>query len=331
MAKKDNIQKKKKGIHKPNISKRFIVYMICVSIATILWLMTKLNKEYTTTFSYPVVYRNLPKNKINVSNTPKKLTFEVQANGFVLIGKLISTSFQPIRIDINDYIKKTNIKTKEGKIQINTNIIKEKINNQIGNNVKITQILPEIIDFNFVSSIPKKVAVIADIKYSIKKQHIQTKPLMISPDSIEINGPKNIMDTITKVYTKNILLGEIYDNKEIKLELVHIENIIFDKEDVKVSISIEQSTEVKKKFDIKIKNLPDSLNMKLFPNTVEVTYETGLSMYKSNIDTNFIFYVDFNDTKNNNKLPILTKNIPNGIYKKTLNCNSVDYIIESRR
>lgn len=331
MAKKDNIQKKKKGIHKPNISKRFIVYMICVSIATILWLMTKLNKEYTTTFSYPVVYRNLPKNKINVSNTPKKLTFEVQANGFVLIGKLISTSFQPIRIDINDYIKKTNIKTKEGKIQINTNIIKEKINNQIGNNVKITQILPEIIDFNFVSSIPKKVAVIADIKYSIKKQHIQTKPLMISPDSIEINGPKNIMDTITKVYTKNILLGEIYDNKEIKLELVHIENIIFDKEDVKVSISIEQSTEVKKKFDIKIKNLPDSLNMKLFPNTVEVTYETGLSMYKSNIDTNFIFYVDFNDSKNNNKLPILTKNIPNGIYKKTLNCNSVDYIIESRR
>lgn len=331
MAKKDNIQKKKKGIHKPNISKRFIVYMICVSIATILWLMTKLNKEYTTTFSYPVVYRNLPKNKINVSNTPKKLTFEVQANGFVLIGKLISTSFQPIRIDINDYIKKTNIKTKEGKIQINTNIIKEKINNQIGNNVKITQILPEIIDFNFVSSIPKKVAVIADIKYSIKKQHIQTKPLMISPDSIEINGPKNIMDTITKVYTKNILLGEIYDNKEIKLELVHIENIIFDKEDVKVSISIEQSTEVKKKFGIKIKNLPDSLNMKLFPNTVEVTYETGLSMYKSNIDTNFIFYVDFNDTKNNNKLPILTKNIPNGIYKKTLNCNSVDYIIESRR
>lgn len=331
MAKKDNIQKKKKGIHKPNISKRFIVYMICVSIATILWLMTKLNKEYTTTFSYPVVYRNLPKNKINVSNTPKKLTFEVQANGFVLIGKLISTSFQPIRIDINDYIKKTNIKTKEGKIQINTNIIKEKINNQIGNNVKITQILPEIIDFNFVSSIPKKVAVIADIKYSIKKQHIQTKPLMISPDSIEINGPKNIMDTITKVYTKNILLGEIYDNKEIKLELVHIENIIFDKEDVKVSISIEQSTEVKKKFDIKIKNLPDSLNMKLFPNTVEVTYETGLSMYKSNIDTNFIFYVDFNDTQNNNKLPILTKNIPNGIYKKTLNCNSVDYIIESRR
>lgn len=331
MAKKDNIQKKKKGIHKPNISKRFIVYMICVSIATILWLMTKLNKEYTTTFSYPVVYRNLPKNKINVSNTPKKLTFEVQANGFVLIGKLISTSFQPIRIDINDYIKKTNIKTKEGKIQINTNIIKEKINNQIGNNVKITQILPEIIDFNFVSSIPKKVAVIADIKYSIKKQHIQTKPLMISPDSIEINGPKNIMDTITKVYTKNILLGEIYDNKEIELELVHIENIIFDKEDVKVSINIEQSTEVKKKFDIKIKNLPDSLNMKLFPNTVEVTYETGLSMYKSNIDTNFIFYVDFNDTQNNNKLPILTKNIPNGIYKKTLNCNSVDYIIESRR
>ena len=43
--------------------KQVIVFMVCLLIATSLWFLNALSKDYTTIVSYPVKYINPPKNQ----------------------------------------------------------------------------------------------------------------------------------------------------------------------------------------------------------------------------------------------------------------------------
>ena len=65
-----------------HIKRNVITYGVCVIIATVLWFLNALNKEYTTEISYPIKYTELPKGKLLVSEPPKEMTLTIKAHGF---------------------------------------------------------------------------------------------------------------------------------------------------------------------------------------------------------------------------------------------------------
>ena len=65
-----------KGAH---LNKNIISYLICVVIASSVWLLNSLNKEYSTVLTYPLKYSNLPEDKYSISELPHQLKLEVQA------------------------------------------------------------------------------------------------------------------------------------------------------------------------------------------------------------------------------------------------------------
>ena len=90
--------------HELHIKRNVVTYGICVIIATVLWFLNALNKEYTTEITYPIKYTDFPKGKLLVSEPPKEMTLAIRAHVFALLGYIISASFLPILLNVNSLL-----------------------------------------------------------------------------------------------------------------------------------------------------------------------------------------------------------------------------------
>ena len=76
------------------INKMYSSFILFFLLSVVFWFMTKLSKEYEGTIKYPVVYNNLPDNKLLQENPLDFIEVYVKASGF----KLISTKVSPNKL-----------------------------------------------------------------------------------------------------------------------------------------------------------------------------------------------------------------------------------------
>ena len=87
-------------IDKLKNDKRIVVSLVCLLIATVLWFLNALSKDYSTTITYPVKYVDAPKNQFLANEPPSKLDLKVNAHGFTLLRHKLSLSFSPIVLNL---------------------------------------------------------------------------------------------------------------------------------------------------------------------------------------------------------------------------------------
>ena len=80
--------------------KQIVVFLVCLLIATALWFLNALSKDYSTTISYPVKFVNPPSNQFVSNKLPQKFELQVEAHGFTLLRHKLSLSFSPIVINL---------------------------------------------------------------------------------------------------------------------------------------------------------------------------------------------------------------------------------------
>ena len=117
--------------HELHIKRNVVTYGICVIIATVLWFLNALNKEYTTEITYPIKYTDFPKGKLFVSEPPKEMTLAIKAHGFALLRYSISTSFLPIVLNVNSLLDKKD----QLEYTVNTSEIKDRISAQLNTDI----------------------------------------------------------------------------------------------------------------------------------------------------------------------------------------------------
>ena len=280
--------------HELHIKRNVVTYGICVIIATVLWFLNALNKEYTTEITYPIKYTELPKGKLLVSEPPKEMTLAIKAHGFALLRYSIST-------------------------QLNTDI-------------QLISIKPESITFKFSRFESKRVPVIPRVEYTLKRQYMLKNDISVTPNHVAISGPASILDTLKAVYTEPISLKKLSKEVTKTVSFEEIYGTQINENDAKVKIEVERFTESKKTVPLVVKNLPDSLLIRLFPHSIDVTFDVGLSRYEVVSDTSFSFYVDYNQIKTNPaSLKIEIERSPRHIKDLVFTPETVEYLIEKKK
>ena len=311
------------------IDRNIITYLICVVIATILWFLNALNKDYTAVISYPVKYVNLPQGKHLVTDLPSTLSLEVRAKGFALLGHRISTSFLPITFNVNTYSNHLLEKDEVFEYTLNTNEIKDKISNQLNTEIKLLDITPATIEFKFAQSVEKMIAVRPVVNYTLKRQYILNQ-ITATPDSILVSGPATIIDTLQYVSTKSIRLKDLGKSVSKEVELTPLRGCTVDDVTIKLDLQVEQFTETKKTVKLRARNVPESLYLRLFPDNINITYDVGLSNYEKISNQDFEFYVDYNQTTSSSFLDVKVGKTPAYIKNLVHSPQKVEYIIERK-
>ena len=314
-------------------NRRLGIFLIFLALSTIFWFLTQLEEVYVSSISYPVEYQDMPEDKIVVGDLPAQMQLEIRGQGFKLLEYKFSNELNPLILHINSY----NLQTLEGasspRYYIVTQTTTTRIAQQLSQDVEILDITPDTLFFEFAEKVSKKVPVHPGVEYSFARQMMLRGSIQIEPDSVIISGPNTVVDTIDQIPMRSRRFTDLQQtvHASVELETPH-KQVSLSTRQVELTIPVEQYTEGSLEKNVQVVNVPDSLVVRTFPQSVTVTYLVGLSQYEQVIPELFKVTGDYQDIQQGRgQLKVEVVKAPD--YLKSYSCNpqEVDYIIEKKQ
>lgn len=282
-------------IEKLRNDKRVVVFSVCLLIATTLWFLNALSKEYTTTLAYPVKFIEAPAGRFIANKLPTKLELNVDAHGFTLLRHKFSLSLTPIILNISSLIK--NVEESPNGYRINSNKLSRLVSNQISNEITLKGIQPEVFFIKLDSLKTKTVSVKPNIDLAFSPQYHLKEQVILSPSKVEITGPAAILDTIFSLTTESKTFEELESTVNTTLKIIHPEKTMLKTQFANLKIPVEKFTEKEMTIPIRIINKPENVKMKLFPSEIKLTVLVGLSEFENINASAFDVFVDYSNIK----------------------------------
>jgi hypothetical protein len=299
------IKKIKSDISASIKNRKINVFFLFLFLAFVILIFTKLSKEYTNTVAFNIDKINVPKENVILSDSSAILNITLKTHGF----KWLIYYFSKPKITI-DFIKDVDKKGSTFIWSKSKAYLLE--SEQFGKQVELLNISPDTLLFHFDVNLIKKVPVIINANIKFAQGFDMEQAYKITPDSIEVIGPKVLVDTIIKIETEKIILENIKSNILQKVGLKLPENntdLSFSNKDVSLSATVEKFTEGTLKIPVVIKNIPDNIQLKYFPKAVNITYYTSLNNFKAITSNDFMIECDYSKIEKNQSflIPKLTK------------------------
>ncbi len=319
----------------PSLKKRLPVFLVFVFLSTLLWIYRALDDSFVAGIKYPVNYKNLPKNKILIDSPPPKLKLQVKGLGYDLLSNKLKFK-KPLNFNINSFMLYSHSNDSMS-VYVLTHFAKEALTEQLNKkntNLEIISITPDTIFFNFTRTEARKIPVIPTIELTeetFARQHIQNGPAYCNPDSVTVTGPAYIVDTITKIFTKEVTPSELTDTFRKRTSIIRQSELSYSTSKVEVVLPTDQFTEISYEIPIYTSHVPDSINMKLFPRKVKVSFNITHSNIPKANEFDFRAYVDYNQLlmkPSSPRLNIEIKRIPEYAIAPRFSPASVEYINE---
>jgi hypothetical protein len=316
---------------KITLNRRALVFFFFLLLSVLFWFLTAMNKDYTTTLSYPVHYIRFPEKKVLVNDVPDRLELEVTAGGYTLLRYKLQPRITPIIFDVNSFSLNT-VLGDPSSLYILTSYAKDRIDRQLSANaeIEILSVSPDSLIFQFADKVSKKVKVEPDLEISFEQQYMQVGPYLVEPDSVTVSGPEMMIDTMEAATTVPLALSDVNRSFDRELEMKPLRRIEYDPSEVWIQVPVEKFTEASLKVQIEVINMPDSLLLRPFPPAVTVSCQIGLSAYETLNEHLFRAVIDYAEVDNmlGNKLQVKIIRRPAYIQSLNFTPKSVEYIVE---
>ncbi|MFW5658000.1 MAG: hypothetical protein ACOCYF_00975 [Bacteroidota bacterium] len=316
------------GNRKIHVSRKAVVFSFFVLLSSLFWLLNTLNKDYSTNIYYPVKFINFPRDKVLTGELPRRIQLIVEAHGYSLLKYKLSTGRVPVVFNI----RSINLNRINGtnRFYLLTGHYKDLIAEQISNEISVEGIIPDTIFFNFSDIVSGKIPVKPDVNISLQRQYMLNGEIQVEPDSVFVSGPAMFVDTLQSVKTAFRKFDNLNRTVEETVKLQELDYITFSTERVKVKIPVEMFTEASLQVPVTVKNVPDTLTIKTFPDKVSISYMVSLSDYERVVPSKFSAIADFKnmDQASSRGLEIVLEKKPDFIKSVKYTPRHVDYVIE---
>ena len=299
-------------------------FTIALSFAVLFWLLIKLSKEYKTVVSFPVVYKNIPQDKLIQKEPLKKLDIQIKASGFKLIGLRILN--KKIALDATKLQRKSST---EYYFLLQNQLLE--IQKQISNNYVLEYFVQDSVFLNLGTLTTKKIAVKGVFDISYKLGYHLMKKISISPDSILVSGPKEQIDTLSYMYLEKLTLNDVSKSIASTLTIKEVASTInFSVKKALVFGEIDRFTEGIVEIPFEIINAPDSIAINTFPTSLKIVFQSGLTNFNKVNSSSFKVICDYNQSFNNNLNYLIPKVImkPDFVTSVKLVPNKVEFLIQ---
>ncbi len=315
-------------IKKPRISKNLMTFLVFLLLSSVLWFLNRLDNEYVTELRYKINLYNFPEEKTLISNSEVTVTVKVSASGYDILSKLNRN--KDIDLNVKKYAIKYHLHEDSTKYYILTDIISSQIYSATKSQVQILNITPDSLILRMSKTSSKRVKVKPNIKISYSPMYMKSGTILTIPDSVQISGIIENIKEINYINTEEIIINDLKDSLNKEYKLIVPPNVICIPNKIKLIVPAERYTENSSIIPIEVENLPDSLKMITFPETVKVTYKIGMSKFKEIKNSDFKIVLNFQlfENKLPNKFKVELKKHPQYINSIKIEPEYVDYIIK---
>lgn len=274
-----------KNTQRLKFNKQLSVFLICFLIAMVFWFLISLTKNYSSVVSFPIIYTDLPKDKVITDKLPTRLKLELNARGFDLLGYHLKIMSFPIFVRVQP--NSAQLQNRETAYLLTRQLVNS-INKQLNSDARVIAIEPDTIYFNYQKRSTKKLPVNLQGIISYEKQYGPSGQIKVIPDSLWITGPESGIVGLKEILTKKVKLLKLNKTTEKELEIstkdLPAQVYVFQPK-VKVTIPIEKYTEGTIEVPVNIKE--GEMNFKLVQEKVKIVYQVPLSKYSLVNETSF--------------------------------------------
>jgi hypothetical protein len=309
---------------------KIVNFLFFLLLSTVFWLLKVLDNNYTTNITVPIEYVPYRSDVEMVGNIPTTLSLNVSGQGYELLKRIISVKRKPIVLQVLA-LNLNPVKDSSDKYFVLTHYLKENIQRQLGSELTLQYIMPDTLWYTFSAVVKKKVKVVPLLEIKFIKQYMLEGDYIIQPDSIIVKGPKLIIDTLSAVYTEKETFVGVFRSFSRQFELQPINGISFETNKVWVTIPVDKFTQASIKVPIKTVNVPDSLNLILFPSFITIDYLVSLKNYDKINRSQFLVSANYEDCFTDiSKINVSIEEYPYIIKLINYYPKSVEFIIEKK-
>jgi len=316
--------KKLKALTKTRFKRtNFNSFFFFLFFAVVIWIFVQFSKEYNEIIDIPVKYVNIPPDKLITTDNPSTLKLRMEENGF----KIAWFSLFPPTL----YVDVSKTQEQNGNLIYIIDENRNDILSQLDINFENSQFVKDVIAIRFQQKKEKKQPDIYEIKDDYAEGKTETDELQIQPDSVRVSGPDDLIDTLTRLSTQKIHIKKVKEDLKgkVKIDTAGLRNITLYTDEVEYFLDVEKFTEGSVRVPIELINVPEGLNVVIFPKETLLFFQVVLKDYNKVGASDFRVVADFGELQENQdflipeiaKKPVFTNNL-------RLNEKKIQFIIK---
>lgn len=299
--------------------RKLTLFISCLGMAVLLWLFFALSNQYDYEVSTKVRFSGFPQNKAFHPLQSDMVTLHVKGTGWQLVFSRI-LSFNTVDLSLQN-LNSNNFVTFSEQLS--------RLNNQFASGQKIISVSPDTLYFDFSSRTVKKVPVRLAYKLTFRPQFGISSSPIINPAFVTVTGPKEDLLHIDYWLTDSVILTGVSANtfRNVPIKSGLRANIDIYPKTVNVKIPVNEFTENSIEVPLNVLN-GQSMNVKVLPNKVKITFLTALSNFHLASDQAFEASIDLNGWKNMGyqQLPVHLSRFPAYCKIISIEPQTVDFI-----
>ena len=268
--------------------------------------------------------KNVPDNAVLTSELPPEIKVRLKDRGMVLLNYWVN-SVSAIPIDFEEYEDQGN------QVVVSQSALKQKIKNALSQSTELVSIYPDTLSYIYATGDGKKVPVRLKGKITVDPRYY-IADVVYQPDSVMVYAPSEILDTISAAYTSSVVFEQVKDTTTKKVLLQKQKGVKFVPDFSEIRLLADVYSEKTLEVPVRGINFPANKVLRTFPSKVNVTFQVGLSHFRTVNPDDFFIAVSYEELIRGNKskcTPHL-KAFPKIIKHPRVSPEEVDFIIEEQ-
>lgn len=313
---------------------RFTVFSVCIFIAAFLWLVIKLSGTYMSAVDYPVEFHNRTSDKVLAGYSDSVLELQVRAKGFRLLNLKWFGVDGDVIVDV-DHMQMNELKNNPRyNYYILTEDLKSTIASRIDDVNRVASVAPDTLYFWMDEKGNKKVEVAPRLDLSYEAQYQSYGKPELEPDTIQISGPRKLIDTISVIYTESFVAEDVDEDISTVLKLMVPDKVNAEHDRVQMNLDVEEFTEAIVEIPVETVNAQGTgRRIKTFPNRVIVTFWVALKDYQKISSAQFTACVDCEELQldESDKVRVSITRFPSYVKNLRVSPRYVEYVIQNEQ
>jgi hypothetical protein len=303
------------------------VFLIFLFLSALAWLVNNLSNTFVSDASFPLEYTNVP-DDFRLSDAPKKsVKVTLRAVGFQFLGFALRK--HKLKIDLSKIVKKDTI------FFLAPNVYRRQIENQLTASMEVLDMDRDTLFFDLTKLISKELPVAPRIRFVLDNNYALKNGISIAPQTVLLKGPRSEIDTIKRIRTTLLELGNVKTSFKTTLPLVKprgLQHTSFSVNAVDVAGEVYRFSEKIIKVPVSTINLPENVEIRTFPESIEVLCQGTLTILKDLDSTDFIIEADYMQIKDatQNLLTLTLKKYPGKLINAKLLTEEVEFILRKK-
>lgn len=305
------------------VRKDVFIYLLFVALATLFWWGRAMTSQREITIKLPIVYTDIPAEVVFDTPLPSQIEITLRDNGRLL--RQVQHTKPNITISLSDRFEERN-----SHLYIPTDMVRPRVQDILPGSTIIQQIRPEEIVSSYHIDATKKIPINLQVRWTLEEQYQLTTAPQLTPDSVIIYGPSQVLNSIDSIFTENIFVGRVFGTMQKEVGLLIPKGIRSQVMTTEVMWQTEQFTDKSFTIPIEVNTLPAGEIIHFFPKTTTVTARVSISKFATLSAQDFRAVCDYpHQAQNALTVQIVCSN-PH-VTQIRSNIHEVEYIIERQQ